>query len=240
MATVHNKAEKGQIAKTVLMPGDPLRAKYVADNFLKDAVLVNNVRGVQGHTGTWKGVPVTVMASGMGMPSIGIYSWELYSEYEVENIIRIGTTGALQEELELRDVILAQAACTDSSYTKRFGVTGSFAPIADYRLLRAAEDCASELGLNVRVGNILSSDMFYYAEGMSEAEAWKKLGVMAIEMEAAALYTNAAYFHRRALCIGTVTDHIFRAEYLDAKDRQSSLDQMIRLALDTAVKMSAV
>lgn len=239
MATVHNKAEKGQIAKTVLMPGDPLRAKYVADNFLENAVLVNNVRGVQGHTGTWKGVPVTVMASGMGMPSIGIYSWELYSAYDVENIIRIGTTGALQEELELRDVILAQAACTDSNYTKRFGVTGSFAPIADYKLLRTAEDCALEAGLNVRVGNILSSDMFYYADGMSEAEAWKKLGVMAIEMEAAALYTNAAYFHRRALCIGTVTDHIFRAEYLDAKDRQSSLDQMIRIALDTAVRMSA-
>lgn len=238
MATVHNKAEKGQIAKTVLMPGDPLRAKYVADNFLENAVLVNNVRGVQGHTGTWKGVPVTVMASGMGMPSIGIYSWELYSEYDVESIIRIGTTGALQEELELRDVILAQAACTDSNYTKRFGVTGSFAPIADYKLLRTAEDCALDMGLRVRVGNILSSDMFYYADGMSEAAAWKRLGVMAIEMEAAALYTNAAYFHRRALCIGTVTDHIFRSERLDAKDRQSSLDQMIRLALDTAVKMA--
>ncbi len=233
MATVHNKAEKGQIAKTVLMPGDPLRAKYVADNFLENAVLVNNVRGVQGHTGTWKGVPVTVMASGMGMPSIGIYSWELYSEYDVESIIRIGTTGALQEELELRDVILAQAACTDSNYTKRFGVTGSFAPIADYKLLRTAEDCALDMGLHVRVGNILSSDMFYYADGMSEAAAWKRLGVMAI-----ALYPNAAYFHRRALCIGTVTDHIFRSERLDAKDRQSSLDQMIRLALDTAVKMA--
>ena len=238
MATVHNKAKRDQIAKTVLMPGDPLRAKYVADNFLTDAVLVNDVRGVQGHTGTYQGVPVTVMASGMGMPSIGIYSWELYSQYYVDNIIRIGTTGALQDDLKLRDVILGQAACTDSNYTRRFGVSGSYAPIADYKLLRTAEECAREMGLNVRIGNILSSDMFYYPDGANETDAWKKLGVMCIEMEAAALYTNAAYFRKRALGIGTVTDHLFRPDYMSAKERQTSLDDMITLALNTAVKMS--
>lgn len=238
MATLHNKAKKDQIARTVLMPGDPLRSKYVAENFIEDAVLVNDVRGVQGYTGTYKGVPVTVMASGMGMPSIGIYSWELFSQYYVDNIIRIGTTGALQDEMQLRDVVLAQAACTDSNYTKRFGVTGSYAPIADYRLLRTTEDCAKEMGLNVRVGNILSSDMFYYPEGGNETAAWKKLGVLCIEMEAAALYTNAAYFHKRALCIGTVTDHLFRPDYLSAKERQTSLDDMITLALNTAVRMA--
>lgn len=238
MATVHNQAEINQIAQTVLMPGDPLRAKYVADKFLTDAVLVNNVRGVQGYTGTWKGVPVTVMASGMGMPSIGIYSWELYSQYNVESIIRIGTTGALQDELKLRDVILAQGACTDSNYTKGFGVSGQFAPIADYKLLRTAEECALKMGLHVQVGNILSSDMFYHPEGCSETDAWKHLGIMAIEMEAAALYTNAAYFHKRALCVGTVTDHIYRPEIMEASERQSSLDQMIELALNTAVEMA--
>ena len=237
MATVHNKAKKDQIARTVLMPGDPLRSRYVAENFLTDPVLVNDVRGVQGYTGSYKGVPVTARASGMGMPSIGIYSWELFNQYYVDNIIRIGTTGALQDDMKLRDVVLGQGACTDSNYTRRFGVTGSYAPLADYALLRTAEDCAVEMGLNVRIGNILSSDMFYYPAGADETEAWKKLGVLGIEMEAAALYTNAAYFRKRALCIATVTDHMFRPDYLSAKERQTSMDQMILLALETAVAM---
>ena len=201
-------------------------------------MLVNDVRGVQGRTGTYKGVPVTVMASGMGMPSIGIYSWELYNNYYVDNIIRIGTTGAFQDDIKLRDVILAQGACTDSNYLSHFNVNGTYAPIADYKLLSTALGCAEEKGLNVRVGNILSSDMFYYPDASAERDAWKKLGVLAVEMEAAALYTNAAYFKKRALCICTVTDHLYRPDYMSAKERQTSLDDMITLALDTAVKMA--
>ena len=238
MATLHNKAGKGDIAKTVLMPGDPLRSKYVAENFITDAELVNDVRGVNGYTGTWKGVPVTVMASGMGMPSIGIYSWELFNSYYVDNIIRIGTAGGFQDDLKLRDVILAQGACTNSDYINHFGVKGGYAPIADYTLLTTADKCAREMGLNVRIGNILSSDFFYFADGQNDYDAWKRLGILACEMEAAALYTNAAYAHKRALCICTVTDHLYRPDYLSAKERQTSLDQMIELGLNTAVEMA--
>ena len=218
--TPHIAAKKEDIAKTVLMPGDPLRAKFIAENFLTDPVLVNNVRGVQGHTGTWKGVPVTVMASGMGMPAIGIYSWELFNFYDVDNIIRIGS------------------ACTNSHYGDQFGLPGTFAPVADFALLSAAVEAGREHGVDIKVGNILSSDNFYYAEGSNYSDLWKRMGVLAVEMEAAALYMNAAYAGKRGLCLCTVSDHLYRDEALSPEDRQNSFTQMMEIALDTAVKMT--
>ena len=236
--TPHNEARFGQIAKTVLMPGDPLRAKFIAENFLTDPVLVNNVRGVQGYTGTWKGVPVTVMASGMGIPAISIYSWELYTQYEVENIIRIGSAGALHDELQLMDLVIAQGACTNSNFPQSFGCPGTFAPIADYKLMKTLIDCAEEREAHYMVGNILSSDNFYYAEGCGNADLWKRMGVLAIEMEAAGLFSNAAYLGKRAACICTISDHIYREEALSPEDRQNSFRQMMEIALDAAVKLS--
>ena len=234
----HIAAKKEDIAKTVLMPGDPLRAKFIAENFLTDPVLVNNVRSVQGHTGTWKGVPVTVMASGMGMPAIGIYSWELFNFYDVDNIIRIGSAGALRDDLKLMDIVAGQGACTNSSYGDQFGLAGTFAPIADFALLSAAVEAGREHGVDVKVGNILSSDNFYYAEGSNYSDGWKRMGVMAVEMEAAALYMNAAYAGKRGLCLCTISDHLYRDEALSPEDRQNSFTQMMEIALDTAVKMS--
>ena len=238
--TPHINAKPGEIAKTVLMPGDPLRAKFIADTFLTDAVLVNNVRGVQGHTGTWKGVPVTVMASGMGMPAIGIYSWELFSEYGVDNIIRIGSAGALQDELKLMDIVAGQGACTNSGYIDNFQLDGTFAPIADYTLLSKAVESAKEHGVDMKVGNILSSDNFYSPAGCDRNGKWRDMGVLAVEMEAASLYANAAYFKKRALCICTISDHLYCSDYLTAEERQTSFRQMMEIALDTAVKMAAL
>ena len=235
--TPHITAKAGEIAKTVLMPGDPLRSKFIAENFLENPVLVNNTRGVQGYTGTWKGVPVTVMASGMGIPSIGIYSWELYTEYGVENIIRVGSAGALKDELQLMDIVIGQGACTDSNFVHQFGLWGTFAPIADYTLMRAAIDVMEEKGLTPKVGNLLSSDNFY-SDGGDSADRWKKMGVMAIEMEAAGLYMNAARLGKRALAICTISDHIYRPEILPAEARQTAFTQMMEVALDTAVKMA--
>ena len=212
MATPHNSGRKEDFAKTVLMPGDPLRSKFIAETFLTDPVLVNNVRGVQGYTGTWKGVPVTVMASGMGMPAIGIYSWELFNFYEVENIIRIGSAGAIQDEVKLMDIVFGQAACTNSSYGDMFGVGRKYAPIADFELLSTAVAIAREKGARYHVGNILSSDNFYYTEGGSTADKWKKMGVLATEMEAAALYMNAARAGKRGLGLFTISDPLSRPE----------------------------
>lgn len=238
--TPHINARLGEIAKTVLMPGDPLRAKFIAETFLENPVLVNNVRGVQGHTGLWKGVPVTVMASGMGMPAIGIYSWELFSEYGVENIIRIGSAGALQDDLKLMDIVAGQGACTNSAYVDNLGIKGTFAPIADFTLLSAAVKSAREHGTELKVGNILSSDNFYSPADIDANAKWRDMGVMAVEMEAAALYANAAYLKKRALCICTISDHIYRSEYLSAEERQTSFKQMMEIALDTAVKMDNI
>ena len=238
--TPHINAKLGEIAKTVLMPGDPLRAKFIAETFLENPGLVNNVRGVQGHTGLWKGVPVTVMASGMGMPAIGIYSWELFSEYGVENIIRIGSAGALQDDLKLMDIVAGQGACTNSAYVDNLGIKGTFAPIADFTLLSAAVESAREHGVDLKMGNILSSDNFYSPADIDANAKWRDMGVMAVEMEAAALYANAAYLKKRALCICTISDHIYRSEYLSAEERQTSFKQMMEIALDTAVKMDNI
>lgn len=236
MPTPHNSAEKGQIAKTVLMPGDPLRAKYIAENFLTDPVLVNNVRGVQGYTGIFDDAPVTVMASGMGIPAIGIYSYELYNFYEVQNIIRIGSAGALADELKLRDIVAGMSAGTDSNFAKKFGVPGTLAPTADFTLLRTAVACAEEKGLNIRVGSLLSSDNFYN-DDPAALDKWKKMGTLAVEMEAAGLYLTAARAGKRALCLCTISDHIYRPEQLTPEERQMSFDDMIRLALETAKRV---
>lgn len=236
--TPHISAKKEDIAKTVLMPGDPLRAKFIAETFLESPVLVNNVRGVQGHTGTWKGVPVTVMASGMGIPAIGIYSWELYNFYDVDNIIRIGSAGAMRDDLKLMDIVAGQGACTDSNFAHQFELNGTFAPIADYTLLSNCVEAAKEKDIDMKVGNILSSDNFYSPSNCDDSTKWRDMGVMAVEMEAAGLYMNAARAGKRALCICTISDHLYRSEALSSEQRQLSLTQMIEIALDTAVKMA--
>ena len=238
MPTPHNSAVKGDFAKTVLMPGDPLRAKFIAETFLDEPKLVNNVRGVQGYTGTYKGVPVSVMASGMGMPSIGIYSYELFTQYDVDNIIRVGSAGALQKELKLGSIVAGMGACTNSSYAAQYGLGGTFAPIADFALLSAAVQSAKELGLEMPVGNLSSSDTFYDASASSLK--WAEMGVLAIEMEAAALYYNAAYTKKRGLSICSVSDNIVTGEELSPEQRQTGFINMMKLALETAVKMAAL
>ena len=234
--TPHIEAKAGQIAKTVLMPGDPLRSKFIAETFLENPVLVNNVRGVQGYTGTWKGVPVTVMASGMGMPSIGIYSYELFTQYDVESIIRVGSAGALQKDLKLGDVVAGMGACTNSNYAAQYGLGGTFAPIADFDLLMAAVESAKELGVKMPVGNLYSSDTFYDAAGRNMR--FQKMGVMAVEMEAAALYCNAAYTGKRALAICSISDNLVTGEELPPADRQNTFTNMMKIALEVAVKMA--
>lgn len=234
--TPHNTARLGEIAKTVLMPGDPLRSKFIAENFLTDPVLVNNVRGVQGYTGTWKGAPVTVMASGMGIPSIGIYSWELFTEYGVENILRVGSAGSLQDDLHVMDIVIAQGACTDSNFAHQFGLPGTFAPIADYTLMRAAIECATALGVTPRIGNVLSADNFY-SDGSDGSDPWRKMGVLAVEMECAGLFMNAARLGKRAAAVLTISDHLYLQENLSAEARQTSFTQMMEIALDTAKVM---
>ena len=221
-------------AKTVLMPGDPLRAKHIAETFLTDAVLVNNVRGVQGYTGLFDGKPVSVMASGMGMPSIGIYAYELYSAFGVDTILRIGSAGAMQESLDLRDVVAGLGACTNSNFAAQYGLSGTFAPLADYGTLKRAETAATAMGLTLHVGNLLSSDTFY-SDDTAANDNWKKMGVLAVEMEAAALYMTAARLGKKALCLCTVSDLLFdSSRELTAAERQESMNEMILLALKTA------
>ena len=237
--TPHINAAPEDFAKTVLMPGDPKRAAFIAREFLSDAVLVNDVRGVQGYTGTYAGTRVSVMASGMGMPSIGIYSYELYNFFGVENIIRVGSAGGLTEKVRIRDVVLAMGACTNSNFAAQFHLPGTFAPIADYRLLRTAADIAEEKGLSYRVGNLLSSDPFYNDEADLPAEMrstplWSKMGVLAVEMEAAGLYMNAARAGKSALAICTISDHLITGEATSAEERQNTFTDMMTLALETA------
>ena len=235
--TPHIKATSADFAKTVLMPGDPLRSKFVAETFLENPVLINNVRGIQGYTGTYKGVPVTVMASGMGMPSIGIYSYELFNFFGVENIIRIGSAGGLADDVQLRDVIIGMGACTNSAYQDQYNLNGNYSAIANYELLSLAVAEAKELGVRYQVGNLLSSDVFYHADPKFN-EGWYKMGVLGIEMEAAALYMNAAAAGKRALAICTVSDHIMRGEALDADARQTTFTDMMTIALNVAVSMA--
>ena len=235
--TPHIKATPADFAKTVLMPGDPLRSKFVAETFLENPRLINNVRGIQGYTGTYKGVPVTVMASGMGMPSIGIYSYELFHFFGVENIIRIGSAGGLADNVQLRDIIIGMGACTNYSYQNQYNLNGNYAPIANFELLSHAVESAKELGVRYQVGNILSSDVFYHADPNFNT-GWYNMGVLGVEMEAAALYMNAAAAGKRALAICTVSDHIMRGEALDADSRQTTFTDMMTIALDVAVKMA--
>lgn len=235
--TPHIDARPEEIAKTVLMPGDPLRAKFVAENFLTDAVLFNNVRGVQGYTGTYHGTRVSVMASGMGMPSIGIYSYELYEAFGVENIIRIGSAGAMQADVHIGDLVLGMGACTDSNFANHYGLGGTFAPICDFSMLEKAVHLAKEKGLTYHVGNLLSTDVFY-GESEEFTRRWAEMGVLAVEMEAAALYMNAAKAGKRALTVCTVSDSLVTGEAMDALSRQEALTDMIALCLDVACEMS--
>lgn len=233
--TPHINAAPGDFAKTVLMPGDPLRSEFVAKNMLENAVLVNNVRGVQGYTGTYKGEKVSVMASGMGMPSMGIYSYELFNFFGVENIMRIGTAGALDENLKLRDIVLAIGASTNSNYASQFCLNGTYSATASFKLLTDAYNIAEEKGLRCTVGNVLSSDNFYNADTTAN-EKWIAMGIKCIEMEATALYINAARANKNALAILTVSDNIITGETTSPPERESSFTKMMELALETALK----
>ena len=234
--TPHINASPADFAKTVLMPGDPLRAKFVAETFLENARLVNNVRGIQGYTGTYKGKPVSVMASGMGMPSMGIYSYELFNFFDIDNIIRIGSAGGLADDVHLRDVVIGMGACTDSNYQSQYCLGGNFAPIADFELLQKAVAAAKELNVPCRVGNLLSTEVFYNANPNFN-EAWCRMGVLGVEMEAAALYMNAAAAGKRALAICTISDHIMRGEKLDVASRETGFTDMMKIALEVAISM---
>lgn len=234
--TPHIDAKPSDFAKTVLMPGDPLRSEFIAKTYLKDPALVNNVRGVQGYTGTYKGARVSVMASGMGMPSMGIYSYELFNAFGVENIIRIGSCGALNTGVKVRDIVIGMGACTNSNFASQFELNGTFAPICDYTLLKTAAAACEKLGARYHVGNLVSTDAFYSADGSFNSKM-AALGVLAAEMEAAALYTVAAQSGKRALAICTVSDHIITGESTTAAERQTSFTQMMEAALETALSV---
>ena len=231
--TAHNSAKTGDFAKTVLMPGDPLRAKYIAETYLENPRQVTAVRNMFGYTGTYKGKEISVMGGGMGMPSIGIYSYELFNFYDVDQIIRIGSAGALQDHMKLMDVVIGMGACTDSNYAYQYGLPGTFAPIADYELLNQAVETAKRQGTNVVVGNVFSSDVFYNAMGTVN-DVWRGMGVLAVEMEAAALYMNAAKAGKKALCMLTISDHLYTGEHLSAEDRQLGFKKMMEIALELA------
>ena len=241
----HIAANPGDFGKTVLMPGDPLRSMFIAENFLENPVLVNNVRGVHGYTGYYKGVKVSVMASGMGMPAIGIYSHELYNGYGVENIIRVGSAGSIQDHINLYDNVLGQGACTDSNFAAQFHLPGTFAPNADFKLLTEAVNACEEHKATYHVGNVNSSDVFYgdhegIPEALGDVHCLNKMGVMALEMEAAALYLNAARYGKRGLCICTISDHVLKGVETSAEERQNTFTQMMKIALDVAVAMEQV
>ncbi len=234
--TPHISATPDEIAETVLMPGDPLRSRFIAENFLEGAKLFNNVRGVQGYTGNYKGKRVSVMASGMGIPSMAIYSHELYNFFGVENIIRVGSAGAMQPNIKIRDIVIGMGACTNSAFVSQFNLGGNFSAIADYKMLRAAVESAEAAGARYHVGNLLSADTFYDDDAEAN-KRWRRLGVMAVEMEAAGLYTNAARAGKRALAICTISDSLITHEATTAEERQTSFTQMIELALETAIKL---
>ena len=228
--TPHNNAKKGDIAKKVLLPGDPLRAKYIAETYLENPVCFNTVRNMFGYTGTYKGQEVSVMGSGMGMPSMGIYSYELFNFYDVDKIIRIGSAGALQDDINVMDIVIAMGACTDSNYASNYCLPGTFAPTANYELLARAVEVAKEQGTPVHVGNVVSSDVFY-SDDPTKQDAWRKMGVLCAEMECAALYMNAARAGKQALGILTISDHMYREEAISAEARQTSFNKMMEIAL---------
>lgn len=230
--TPHLEAKIGDIAKTVLMPGDPLRAKFIAENYLTDVKCYNNVRNMLGYTGKYNGREISVQGSGMGIPSIGIYSYELFNFYGVENIVRIGSAGAISQDVHIRDIIIAMGACTNSNYAMQYGLPGTFAPIADFSLLNKTISIANEKNIDVKVGNVFSSDTFY--DDAMSLKQWQKMGVLAVEMEAAALYMNAARCNKKALCILTVSDCPFTGEETTSDERQTSFTQMMELALNLA------
>ena len=232
--TPHISAKSGDFAKTVLMPGDPLRAKLIAEKYLDNAVLVNDVRGMIGYTGTFKGIPVSVMASGMGMPSIGIYSYELFNFYDLDNIIRIGSAGALSLDLDLYDIVVAMGACTNSNFASQYGLNGTFAPIASFTLLSTFVDTCKKLGIVPHVGNILTSDAFYSADNACNVK-WQSMGVLAVEMETAALYMNASKAKKNALAVCTISDCPFKGTETTSEERQNSFDEMMTAALETAI-----
>lgn len=232
--TPHIACAPEDFAKTVLMPGDPLRAKYIAETYLEDRELINNIRGVQGYTGYYEGKRVSVMASGMGMPSIGIYSYELFNFFGVEQIIRIGSAGAIDPDLQLYDLVLGQAACTDSSYPAQYIPGGAFAPIADFGLLSAAAKECEKRGIRHKVGNLFSSDCFYKESGIAGSLEWRKLGVLAVEMESAALYCNAARAGKKALCMCTISDILESGAVTTAEERQLAFNDMMKVALTIA------
>lgn len=229
--TPHITAKKEDFAETVLMPGDPLRSKFIAETFLEDAVLINNVRGVQGYTGTYKGKRVSVMASGMGMPSMGIYSHELFNFYDVKNIIRIGSAGGVHPSVKMRDLVLGMASCTNSNFGHAYQIDG-LVPVASYKLLKKAEEKATELGIPNHVGSIFSSDVFY--DDTRAYEKWKNMRILAVEMESAALYYEAARAGKDALCICTISDHLLTGDVLTAEERQNSFTDMMKVALEIA------
>lgn len=235
--TPHINATPDDFAKTVLMPGDPLRSEFIAKNMLEGATLINNVRSINGYTGTYKGKRVTVMASGMGMPSIGIYSYELFNFFGVDNIIRVGTAGALDEKINIRDIVLAIGASTNSQYASQYNLGGTFSATASYGLLRDAHDIATNKGAVCHIGNVLSSDTFYSADTAAN-EQWRQMGIKCIEMEAAALYMNAARANKNALAILTISDNIITGAQTSAQERQSSFTDMMEIALETAIKQA--
>lgn len=230
--TPHNNAKVGDIAETILLPGDPLRAKFIAENFLEDVVQYNTVRGMLGYTGYYKGKKISVQGSGMGMPSMGIYSYELIHFYGVKNLIRVGSAGAISDKLKILDVVIGMGACTDSNYAHQYNLPGTFAPTASYTLLESAVNVAREQGVEVTVGNILSSDIFYGDEGLESYKRWKKMGVLCTEMESAALYMNAARAGVNALSILTISDCIFTGEECSAQERQETFTKMMEIALN--------
>lgn len=230
--STHINAEKGQIAESILLPGDPLRAKFIAENFLTGATCYNEVRNMFGYTGTYKGVPVSVQGTGMGMPSIGIYSWELISDFGVRNLMRIGTAGSYHKDIKVRDIVVGLSASTNSNYAEAFDLPGTYAPCASFDLLMKLEDASEELGIPFHAGNILSSDTFYDTRE-DTWKRWAKMNVMAVEMEAAALYMNAAYLGANALAIMTISDHFVTGEETTAEERQESFTDMMKLALET-------
>ncbi len=231
--TPHNGAKSGEIAETVLMPGDPLRAKFIAENYLQNPVCFNTVRNMLGYTGIYGGKRVSVMGGGMGMPSVGLYTYELYHFYGVQSIVRIGSAGGLADGVRIRDLVAAIGACTDSNYAAQYRLPGTFAPVADYGLLSRAVRAAEEKGVRLLVGNVLSSDVFYGDDPEALAR-WKKMGVLAVEMEAAALYMNAARCGKKALCLLTVSDCPLTGESLPAQEREVGFTRMMEIALGLA------